>query len=291
MEVHVISRLARLPRLALVNSFHDLVTTFYPADCRICGEPLVVAGITPVCAACIAAVIPQTMTLCKLCGEALDMEGVRYAGQFPAEGLLCTPCRRVPPGFERAVAYAVYQTELREMIHLLKYERMAGVAKPLGRLLARAIETLKHEAARELIVVAVPLFPSKQRERGYNQAILLADAAIADLKKTRVGWNLKPAHTVIRRVKDTQSQFELTPKGRRNNLRGAFSVSDKAAVAGKEILLVDDIYTTGATARACAQVLRRAGAARVWVATVSRAQPEMVASWNPSLDTAVWDAG
>jgi len=219
------------------------------------------------------------------------MEGVRFAGQFPVEGLLCSPCRMAPPEFERAVAYAVYQDELREMVHLLKYERMETVAKPLGRMLAQAIKTLEAKASRELVVVAVPLFPSKERERGYNQAVLLADAAIAELKTSRPDWKLQTAHEVIRRVKDTRSQFELTAKGRRRNLQGAFAVSDGTQLAGREVLLVDDIYTTGATARACSRALRQAGASRVWVATVSRAQPEIVASWGASSNTAAWDAG
>jgi ComF family protein len=291
MEVRAISRLLRMPGRVVRAVLDDLVTTFYPTDCRVCAAPLLQAGLVPVCVDCVAAVEPQSMTLCNRCGELLDMEGVRYAGQFPREGLLCSRCRMAPPEFERAVAYAVYQDELREMVHLLKYERMAAVAKPLGRLLARAIETLESEAGGELLVVAVPLYPSKERERGYNQAILLADFALADLKKSRPAWKLQPAHGVIRRVKDTRSQFELTPKGRRRNLQGAFAVSDKAKLAGRNVLLVDDIYTTGATVRACAQVLRRAGAKKIWVATVSRAQPEMIASWKSSSERAIWDAG
>ena len=125
--------------------------------------------------------------------------------------------------------------------------------------------------------------------------MLISDAALLELKKSRPEWRLQAAHGVIRRVKDTRSQFELTPKGRRRNLQGAFAVADGSKLKRREVLLVDDIYTTGATARACSRVLRRAGASKVWVATVSRAQPEMIAAWDAtsadaSSQTAVWDA-
>jgi predicted amidophosphoribosyltransferase len=82
------------------------------------------------------------------------------------------------------------------------------------------------------------------------------------------------------RVRETESQFGLSTRERRRNLRGAFVVKDPAAVSGREVLVIDDIYTTGATARECARVLRQAGALKVWVATVSRAQKEMVARWD-----------
>jgi ComF family protein len=219
------------------------------------------------------------LTLCGRCGEALDMEGLRFVGQFPVEGLLCAPCRRVPPEFERAVAYGVYENELREMVHLLKYEGVRAVARPLGAKLAAAVEMLDG-MGRELMVVAVPLYPSKERQRGYNQAVLLSDVALSVLKKSKPEWDLRAAHKVLRRVKDTESQFALTPKGRRRNLQGAFEMRDGASVLGREVLLLDDIYTTGATARECARVLRRAGARKVWIATLARAQTEMVARWG-----------
>lgn len=280
-----------MPGRVVRATLDDLVTTFYPSDCKACGGPLLRNDLSPVGDYCIDAVKKQSMTLCGRCGEALDMEGVRFAGQFPVEGLLCSPCRMAPPEFDRAVSYAAYEDELREMVHLLKYERMRTVAKPLGGFLARAIEMLEFEVGKELLVVAVPLFPSKERERGYNQAVLLADAALAELKRSTPEWKLQATHGVIRRVKDTRSQFELTPKGRRRNLQGAFAVSDGSMLRGREVLLVDDIYTTGATARACSRVLLQAGASKVWVATASRAQPEMVTAWDASSDTAAWDAG
>jgi len=85
---------------------------------------------------------------------------------------------------------------------------------------------------------------------------------------------------VLRRQKPTESQSRLSPQGRRRNLRGAFAVRDAAAVRGEVVLLVDDIYTTGATASACSRILLRAGAKAVWVATVARTQREGVALWD-----------
>lgn len=208
------------------------------------------------------------------------MDGLRFRQQAEREGVLCSPCRMAPPPFERAAAWGVYADGMREMIQMLKYERMETMARPLGALLARVIEGMQTEGmGRDLVVIAVPLFKARQRRRGYNQSVLLAREAMRRLNSSG-GGRLQTAHSALVRVRGTESQFGLSASGRRRNLRGAFAVADPAAISGREVLLVDDIYTTGATARECSRVLLQAGASKVWVATAARAQREMVAQWG-----------
>jgi predicted amidophosphoribosyltransferase len=132
----------------------------------------------------------------------------------------------VPPPFDRAVAYGVYnKDELREMLHLLKYDGVRSLARPLAAKLAQAVLMLEREAGwtGRASVISVPLFTASRNQRGFNQAEALADEAIALLRKLRPGWNLKAKHGLLKRVKATESQFNLSDKGRRRNLIGAFT--------------------------------------------------------------------
>lgn len=250
---------------------NDLLTTLVPADCRICRQPLLHASGLPVCSACLDGLSPREDHGCLRCGDRLDLAGDMEDLSF--RGMECMPCRLVPPEFERAVSFGTYEDELREMIHLFKYERMRSLARVLGTRLAQAIAPLQGQAGTKLVVIAVPLFARAERIRGYNQAQLLADEAVRALRKTHPSWSFHPEHAALARKRETAPQFALPQRARRRNLSGAFVVPTAgiAAVKDREILLIDDIYTTGATARECARVLRRAGAARVWVATVARA--------------------
>jgi ComF family protein len=161
---------------------------------------------------------------------------------------------------------------MKEAIHALKYDRLHPAARGLGRMLAEAIAQLAAEAPQEMLVIPVPLHRSKFAERGFNQARSLATNALDFLKKSHPDWRLKLASSTLMRLRATESQAGLTPRMRRLNVRGAFVVSDPSAVKLKHVLIIDDILTTGATARAAAQVLMKAGAASVWVATLARAR-------------------
>ncbi|MGO8757118.1 MAG: ComF family protein [Terracidiphilus sp.] len=166
----------------------------------------------------------------------------------------------------------MYRDRIREAIHALKYDRLRPAARGLGRLLAQAIAKLAGEAPGEMLVIPVPLHRSKAAQRGFNQARSLAAEALRFLGKSHPQWRLTLAPSTLMRLRATDSQAGLTPRQRRLNVRGAFSVSDPAQVRERHVLLVDDILTTGATARAASEALLRAGAASVWVATLARAQ-------------------
>ena len=222
----------------------------------------------PICDVCWTEFSVQSGPVCARCGDTLPAAALEFG---PSSSGLCRTCRLAPPPFVRAVAYGPYQGRMKDAIHALKYDRLHPAARGLGRMLAEAIGQLAGEAPGEMLVVPVPLHRTKYAQRGFNQARSLAVHALAALRQTHPQWRLTLASRTLMRLRATGSQAGLTFRQRRLNVRGAFTVSDPAAVILKHVLLIDDILTTGATARAAAQALIRAGAASVWVATLARA--------------------
>lgn len=242
----------------------SLFATLFPADCRICGDPLLRISRLPVCQGCLEAIHPIAGGLCSVCGERL-LSPHAFVGEHGAPR--CGLCRRLEPPFVRAVAYGSYEGGLRDLIHLLKYQQVRPAANVLGRMLAEAIARLEPALGdARLMVVPVPLYSAKLRQRGFNQSELIARIALK-LAASRDRYTLVDG---LERTRETLSQTGLTPHQRRENLRGALRVKSSDKISGRDILLVDDVFTTGTTASECSRVLRRAGAARVWVATVAR---------------------
>ena len=245
----------------LNTTLGSLYSALFPSDCRLCQSPLVTISRLPVCESCVNCIEPLPSDLCRACGDLLPI------GFQSAEGL-CPECAFEAPGFERAVAYGAYTSGLRELIHLLKYEQIRPAANVLGRMLAEAAASL--ELTGEVTVIPVPLHASKLKTRGFNQSELIARAALPLLERQgEASYRLESV--AMKRRRETPSQVGMSREQRQQNLRGAFAVTVPALVRDKEVLLVDDVLTTGATVSECTRVLKRAGAQRVWVATVARA--------------------
>jgi ComF family protein len=171
---------------------------------------------------------------------------------------VCGDCQTDPPPFARARAAAIYDGPVAAAVKRFKFGRQLAYL-PLMQSWLQAPRCRELAAGADWLI-PVPLHPRRLKHRGFNQALLLAQAfPEAPL-----------AREALLRVRHTVPQVQLKPKERRDNVKGAFAVPDPALVKGKNLLLVDDLYTTGATARECARVLSRAGAARVEVLTVAR---------------------
>jgi ComF family protein len=168
----------------------------------------------------------------------------------------------------------LYTGKLRQAVLRLKFAKDERLGERLGELLAPAWDALPQRSeSRSLLIVPVPLHSSRRRERGFNQSDLLASGLARALVK-RGGAAPQVAKACLRRKRATPPQTGLSVTARRENLRGAFEVVKPHMVSGREIVLVDDVMTTGATLSACARTLKRAGAARVMGLALARATPQ-----------------
>ncbi len=226
----------------------------FPDNCRVCDAPLRHFGRIPVCADCLKRPAPLAAEYaCAACRTP-------FVNQWPLdENGLCGLCRRGMQGFDAAFSYGAYEGRLRELIRLLKYDGIRTLAGPLAELLSAALP----RGQRFDFIAPMPIHWRRRWTRGFNQSQLLAHAL-----SRRTGI---PVREVVFKRKATTPQAGLTAAQRRANVASVFEVRKRDAVAGRRVLVVDDVLTTGATASACARVLKRAGAASVTVLTVARA--------------------
>lgn len=215
----------------------------YPPNCGGCGR----AGLRW-CEDCQAAVALIQPPYCTICGQRLDRPAV------------CWNCQRHRPAFQQLRSWAVHTGPVRNALHRLKYRRDMS----LGEILARhLISVLENTGWQVDLVVPVPLGVARLKERGYNQASLIA-------RPLALGSGLAYSAQLVRRVRETQSQVGLSIEQRRENVHGAF-LAQPDWVDGKSILVVDDVATSSSTLDACAEALLTAGCKAVYGLTVSRA--------------------
>jgi competence protein ComFC len=226
----------------------------YPEACQLCGRERADAAGGFVCTQCQSQVKFIRPPFCQRCG-------------LPFEGDLTTPfecgnCRDLDLHFRSARSAVVAKTIVREAMHRFKYQQALWFEPFLaGLLLREAIPALRGEQWD--LIVPVPLYPAKEREREFNQAGLLA-------RHLSRATNIPVNARLLRRVVFTSTQTRLTRTQRAANMAGAFAMAGKIKLNGEKIILVDDVFTTGATTSACARALRRAGAGEVCVWTVAR---------------------
>ena len=226
----------------------------YPEICQLCGEQRATAQEGFVCRHCWTQVRFIRPPFCERCG-------LPYPGDLTAP-FECTNCREMELHFTSARSAVVASGIVREVIHRFKYQRALWFEPFLADLLIREAKSALLEQHWDFIV-PVPLHPVKHREREFNQAERLASHLSA---ATGIPLNRK----WLRRVIPTATQTLLTREQRATNMRGAFAVTDHAGLDGERIVLVDDVFTTGATTSACAKVLQSAGAGDICVWTVAR---------------------
>ena len=239
-----------LPKLDGVGA---IVSLLYPPVCTICGAN-VRAG-EYLCDQCEAKTARIIAPFCQKCSE--PFEGA-ITGTFT-----CANCAHRAIHFDAAVAAYRSRGIVRQIVHDFKYGRQIYLRHLMARWLYAALDDERLRGRRFDIIIPVPLHPTRQRERGFNQATLLAELLSAEIP-----IQSKPA---LERIRYTTTQTALDRAGRMENLHNAFRLRKNMNVRGLRVLLIDDVLTTGSTLSECARVLKRAGAISVYAATAARA--------------------
>jgi len=241
-----------MPARALPNPFRGLVSLLYPAYCALCSAP-----------------IERDETLCCVCLESAPRIRAPFCAKcsqpFPgaiSDAFTCANCEDRVLHFDAAVSAFRSRGVVRKVMHDFKYGRQLHLRHLLGHWLAETMNDPRLSGRRFDSIVPVPLHPARKRERGFNQAELLA-------LELQPAWRI-PVQNVLRRTRYTTTQTQFDRSERMENLRGAFRLRRGCNVQGLRMLLVDDVLTTGSTLSECAAVLKKAGALSVHAATAAR---------------------
>jgi len=251
------ARMAAAAWQAVRDAAGGLTAVVMPDDCRVCQRPREDASRIPVCDECLGSFLRIQEPFCAVCGRPM-LPGAHLG----AEGPLCALCHRGVYSFQLARSYAAYDQSLMRAVTLLKHAAIRPLARWFGLRLAEVARSRLHGFEPQ-IVVPVPLHPDRQRERGFNQAELLAQVVAQEL-------GLPMDSRAIQRQKPRPPKHRLSRHERWEAARGAYAPAPDGRIDNRRVLLVDDVFTTGATLDACARALRSAGAAQVAALTIAR---------------------
>ena len=227
-----------------------------PSTCAYCSSPIDDSSVPFFCPTCWSDFYVLSGPICPSCGR--PFESSEALSHSPSHE--CHVCRRQPPRFDQALSVGHFEGSLREAIHQFKYRPCRALGKPLGAWMCGNLRVLTSIDS----IMPVPLHRSRLRQRGFNQALLLADPLSRAI-------DISLSYDNLWRVRPTRPQVELSGEDRIKNVAGAFALRRPFEVSGLSILLVDDVFTTGATLNECANVLKNAGASSVTALTLARA--------------------
>jgi len=236
-----------------------LLNLIFPINCRICKKPIRESEGYSICKECMKKIELIEGPLCTTCGKPL----IHSDYFINHDDSLCLDCKKYNRYFDFARSIGVFNHVLRTSIHLLKYYREKKLVKPLGRLLIEFICKNKLLFQKIDFIIPVPLHKEKIKERGFNQSLLLA---------LEIGnyFNIPVKPDCLIKGKITASQVRLSKTERRFNLKKAFLVKASESLKKKNILLIDDVFTTGSTVSECSKELKNAQVNNIYVLTLAR---------------------
>jgi ComF family protein len=240
--------------LIIDDVLRHITDIVFPPQCISCAAILQPITEKVFCSACREKIKFLTGSICPICGITFF--------DSPSASHLCGNCLEKKPYFSYARAVASYETIILNAIHQFKYGRDLSIGVLLASLMAD-FSFPDLEFRDYSLIIPVPLHIKKLRKRGFNQSIILADSIG---KK----WQIPVNFSLLKRCKFTLTQTGLDKRERERNIKGAFEVRDKEKIAGRNIIIIDDVYTTGATLNECAKKLIKAGAQKVAVLTLAR---------------------
>ncbi len=272
----------------MINRF---LRIFFPESCPVCKKPSTDHKTAPICLECWLAISPHIGPMCQKCGKPLVSNA----------SITCQVCIEDDPPFKWARSFGLYEGPLREAINLFKYHRIKRLSKPLSELMFTPLDNehltgLKINPAPPLLscsspllsckskkggeskkrgcgvkmlradaIIPVPLYKKRLRQREFNQSALFAKHLACSIGKPLI-------LNCLIKTRDTMPQVGLSAKERGKNIRKTFEIRNKELIGGKNIMLVDDVYTTGATVRECSKVLKKAGAKDIYVITLAHSR-------------------